>query len=54
MTDTTTLTNEAFGRLAYNSLLKRRFFFIALYVYRQAGFRGDTGGLFNYGAPSAF
>lgn len=54
MTDTTTLINEAFGRLAYNSLLKRRFFFIALYVYRQAGFRGDTGALFDNGALGAF
>ncbi|KAF2226352.1 glycyl-tRNA synthetase [Elsinoe ampelina] len=46
-------SGRQFDRKAFESLLKRRFFFTESYqIYRTApGWTGDNGGLFDYGPP---
>ncbi|WEW57088.1 Glycine--tRNA ligase 1, mitochondrial [Emydomyces testavorans] len=46
-------TGQPFNRPAFESLLKRRFFFTESFeIYRTAsGFKGDNRGLFDYGPP---
>lgn len=54
MGDMTTLAGETFSRADFESLLKRRFFFTeAFEIYRQAGFKGDNRGLYDYGPPGS-
>ena len=43
---------DAFDRLSFESLVKRRLFFTPSFeIYRTSGFGGDIRGLFDYGPP---